>query len=190
MCTLSYRSKQFFTCTEPNSASADARWYKGLKKNIWRTLFQRAVKAGEALDKSNVPIFLEHVKKICGHFAKTASSESEELQHALRKFVIKSLHMAAGRTAEISWLHLLGLKWCVHFQCVFCEIPQTKTSKVKIIAFVAGNDRHACWFLDLADYLATGALRAGLERTRSEQDYVMWLFPALRKQNPGKIALV
>eukprot|EP00967_Tisochrysis_lutea_P077579 scaffold105411_cov33-Tisochrysis_lutea.AAC.1 len=46
-----------------------------------------------------------------------------------------------------------GMEWDPFFDCVFAEIPQSKTSKVKEIALVAGADRQSCFFVDLGDYL-------------------------------------
>ena len=37
---------------------------------------------------------------------------------------------------------------------MYVEIKQSKISKAKLIAFVAGADRHCDWFLALADYMA------------------------------------
>ena len=37
---------------------------------------------------------------------------------------------------------------------LYVEIKQSKISKAKLIAFVAGADRHCDWFLALADYMA------------------------------------
>lgn len=46
-----------------------------------------------------------------------------------------------------------GLQWDCHFKCVFVEVFQSKTSKMKLMAFIVGRDRHSCWFLAFADYM-------------------------------------
>jgi hypothetical protein len=56
-----------------------------------------------------------------------------------------------------------------------------KTSKLKIVPFTAGVDRHCCWFLDLADFLVLHAGRV----TYSPND-ASWLFPNLQStQSPA-----
>ena len=42
----------FFTCLKLDCGTSDAVWLKGLKGNIKRDTFQRAVESGEKLDKS------------------------------------------------------------------------------------------------------------------------------------------
>ena len=100
---------------------------------------------------------------------------------ATRKLAIISLERAAGRSSEVAWTTWDGLKWDSHFKHVFGEVPQSKGSKVKLVAFGAGVDRHADWFLALADYLVCQP-----DRVVYSEDHPSWLFPRLQKtSSPG-----
>ena len=67
----------------------------------------------------------------------------------------------------------------------YAEVAQTKVSKMKLIALVAGRSRHCCWLLDFADYLTV------VERDNydPEQPGGTWLFPDLAgvKQSGTKL---
>lgn len=57
---------------------------------------------------------------------------------------------------------------------------QWKVSKVKIVPFVAGIDRHSCWFVDFADFLAASPMRPFFDGEAA------FLFPELLKvTSPG-----
>lgn len=45
------------------------------------------------------------------------------------------------------------MEWDPEFEAVFTEVLQSKVGRFKLIAFVAGADRHMCFFLALADYM-------------------------------------
>jgi hypothetical protein len=72
--------------------------------------------------------------------------------------------------------------WDEYLRCVKAEIHQVKTSKMKIAAFVAGVDRHSCWFCDWGDVLATE-----IRQVYNEEDLTgTWMFPDLVKSKaPG-----
>lgn len=59
----------------------------------------------------------------------------------------------AGRSGETAWMHMEGMEWIGGpFTCVKVEIPQSKTSKVKMVLFVAGQRQeqlllHGFWGL-------------------------------------------
>ena len=54
----------FFTCLNIKADSASARWWQGTKKNIIRSVLERAKEEGEVLDKSVPPVYLEHIAKM------------------------------------------------------------------------------------------------------------------------------
>ena len=72
-----------------------------------------------------------------------------------RKLCLKSLHFVAGRSGELSHVTYEHLKWDPEFNCVFIDIQQVKTAKIKKVVFTAGVDRHADWFIDFGDRLAS-----------------------------------
>ena len=122
------------------------------------------------------PLYLTEVRLISRAYARYGSGEA-----AARKFTILTLQRAAGRSAETAWLTWEGLKWDAHFGHVYGEWPQPKGSKIKLAAFGAGQDRHACWFLGLADYLVTQQ-----DRVIYSEDEAAWVFPRLQKtKSPG-----
>jgi hypothetical protein len=74
------------------------------------------------------------------------------------------------------------MAWDPYFTCVFADVPQAKTSRFKLIAFVAGFDRHACWFLDYGDYLC---LQSG-KSVYGPEASPPWMIPELQSsQSPG-----
>ena len=74
-----------------------------------------------------------------------------------------------------------GLKWDPHFQCLFSEVPQSKVSDVKIVAFVTGSDRNVCWFTSFGDILVLG------DRYDFEEAEASWLLPRLQNtKSPGR----
>ena len=48
------------------------------------------------------------------------------------------------------------MEWDPEFEAVFTEVLQSKVGRFKLIAFVAGADRHMCFFLALAYQLGGG----------------------------------
>ena len=84
---------------------------------------------------------------------------SAQLQTASlpRRMAILSAWLAIGRSGEIAATPWEGLEWDPEHQAVFTEIRQSKTSKVKMISYTCGSERHNCWFLALADYLVLHA---------------------------------
>ena len=43
--------------------------------------------------------------------------------------------------------------WDAFFSSAWCEVPQSKSSKLKYAVFMAGKDRLTDWMLDYGDYL-------------------------------------
>ena len=74
----------------------------------------------------------------------------------MRRLVILSTWLACGRASECAFLSWEGLCWDPFFRCVFIEVPQSKTSKVKVVPFMAGKNRYVDWYLQFADFLAVG----------------------------------
>ena len=74
-------------------------------------------------------------------------------QSAKRALAILLQWVSAGRSGEVAWLTWDQLEWDSFFTCTFATISQTKVSKDKIIAMVAGRDRHGCAYQALAAML-------------------------------------
>jgi len=125
-----------------------AVWFKRVKRKMVRTIFQRSMSSGEEMDKSETPLYLEHIKAVCRAYGREGSAEA-----ALRKLAIKCLWQGAGRASEAAWLSWDSLQWDPFFGSVFAEFPQSKMSKYKEIPLVAGADRHSCFFVDFGDFL-------------------------------------
>jgi hypothetical protein len=121
------------------------------------------------------PIYIIHVKLMNRALSLEGSADS-----AARKLALDELWSSAGRSSETAWLTWTGLEWDPFYTCVFAQIAQSKVHKVKLVAFVAGANRHRCWFLSLGDYLALRTPRA------HDPDKPSWLLPALQQTNsPG-----
>ena len=100
-----------------------------------------------------VPIYLPTMKKVNAALARVGTIEA-----ATRRLGIESAWHSGGRSSEsacITWDN--ALQWDEEMQAVCVEIKQSKISKAKLIAFVAGADRHCDWFLALGDYMAMHA---------------------------------
>jgi hypothetical protein len=87
-----------------------------------------------------------------------------------------STWQAAGRSGEAGWLTIDSLSWDRHFFVTPAVVPQTKTSKPKLVAFAAGVDRHLCWYTLYGDYLAM------VDRPVYKQHEPYWLFPDLHEK--------
>ena len=106
------------------------------------------------------------------------------LQSADRKVTIKTAWQASGRSAEPAGMHWDAVEYDHYFKCAFFEVPQTKVAKLKLIALVAGVDRHSCWLLDMGDFLITAP---PLTDRKYQFDEACWMFPSLHTvSNPGE----
>ena len=81
-------------------------------------------------------------------FAKANTEEAAD-----RKLAVKTLWASSGRAAEPGHLSYGGLRWNRLHRIGTIESPQSKPSKLKHVAFVAGVDRHSDWLLDFGDHL-------------------------------------
>jgi hypothetical protein len=86
------------------------------------------------------------------------------------------LQRCAGRSGEVAALTYDGMAYDPHFQCLYIEVPQWKTSKYKKIALIVGADRHCCWFTSWADMLVSQAGCMPMPQAeRADGDYALWL---------------
>ena len=145
----------------------------------------RAVEQGDKLDECAPPLGIEHVKAISRSRCKFASRGQmgrTRVAHE-RKFTILSLWQVAGCSGEIAWLSYKKLAWNEQLRCVHVEVAQLKTVKVKRLVFVAGANRHCCWFTALGDRLATESRDSWFHNDDEEYH---WLFPDLSDiESPG-----
>ena len=121
-----------------------------------------------------LPITHSHLHPQIRALSCHANNESEARVAAEKALVLVCSHLTCGRAAEVSWLKYTSRKWNPHLRCFFVTVPMTKTHKVKIIALVAGVDRHCDFFLALADYLSVGP------RVVYKEGDIAWVFPNLR----------
>jgi hypothetical protein len=126
-----------------------------------RIIIHRKMESGEAqTDGAATCIYLAEVRDMMQAFARANTREGAE-----RKLALKTLWRCSGRPGEPALISYEGLKWDTLHKCIFAESPQSKPSKVKLIPFVAGIDRHADWFVDYGDHLVLdrGRMTAGTE---------------------------
>ena len=169
--------KLFFTCLDPKANTGPAQWLRGTRKEMVRTIFARSAEAGEQMDNSAIPLYACHVKVMQGVLARMGTAEA-----AKRKLTILTAWSDSGRSAETSFLVVENLKWDPHFSSVVAEIPQTKTSKVKLVLFLAGQHRHLDWPMAFGDDLVMN------RRYCHEDDEPGWLFPQLQNMtSPGEV---
>jgi len=150
-----------------------------------RISFERAKEEGDELDQSVAPIYLEHTVVLLTVYALAGTREA-----ALHKFAIRTTQSVAGRSSEAAFMTICGLEWDPHFKGLFGELPQSKPGKMKWTCFLPGAHRHACWFLQWADYLVLHQEFHAPSEDDDEEDYGddgrTWLIPELHKsKTPG-----
>ena len=106
---------------------------------------------------------------MCASLARANTREA-----AGRKLAIKTLWRAAGRAGEPANLSYEGMRWNALYKSPTIESPQLKASKLKLVIFLPGADRHSDWIIDYADNLC---LDRGLTHYDPEQK--TWLLPEL-----------
>ena len=94
-----------------------------------------------------------------------------EPEAARRAFSLICLHQSAGRSAEPAYMALGSMSFGSLFNQVAAEVPQSKTSKVKVIAFVAGLTYYLCWFTLFGDCLMLDPER--LEYTKGDPAFLL-----------------
>jgi hypothetical protein len=86
-------------------------------------------------------LYLWHVKLMAKAWPLKGDAESAE-----RKFQTICLWLTAGRSSEAAWLSWGTMDWDAEFDCLFAELPQSKVSEVKLVAFMAGNTAESCFY--------------------------------------------
>ena len=88
-------AQAFFRCLD-NDNSAQAKWLRGMKANMGRSVYQRCLVSGVKTDHSATPIYLAELRDLCAAFARANSREA-----AVRKLALKSLQRTCGRCPAI-----------------------------------------------------------------------------------------
>jgi hypothetical protein len=79
-----------------------AKWLKGLKNNIKRTLFQRALKEGQELDQSCPPVYRGSVEEIVAAYARKGSREAADRKFGiLSAYQVPSINKALARRPSV-----------------------------------------------------------------------------------------
>ena len=111
-----------------------------------------------------------------------ALARAGTIEAATRRLGLASAWHSAGRSSEsacITWD--TALQYDEEMQAVYVEVKQSKISKAKLIAFVAGADRHCGWFLALGDYMTMHP------PTLYNSDEPSWMIPELHETgSPGQ----
>ena len=152
--TKSVANRQFFTCVDQYSSSDDAKWLSGLVHNMRRKSWERSLANGDPIDQSVTPLDEQVFVEVCAALLEEGSPESMH-----RRLALVAAWMNAGRASETSWLALESLEWDNSFRQTFAEVPQTKSCKMKVVAFVAGRGE-LCFNTAFGDSLATRLRRA------------------------------
>lgn len=156
--------QRFFNCFNGDN-SVQALWLRGIKAKMNRIIVHRKMEAGEAQqDGAATCIYLDHVREMSAALARANTKEAAD-----RKLAIKTLWRSSGRASEPSYMSYEGVKWDPLHKSPFVECPQAKPSKVKLIPFVSGVDRHADWFIDYGDSLILDRGKMGVG------EHINWL---------------
>ena len=161
-------------CCPRDMGTEMADWLRAIKNKVTREVISRKLISGEPIDKSVTPIPRCLIEKLNAAYARCGDGES-----AKRKFAIGQTHRSAGRAGESAFQTFDSLEWSPEEHCMFIQVGQSKVSKVKICAMVSGANRHICFFMDMADYLATTVLAT------YKQDVSTFLFPGMQDAQCG-----
>ncbi|KAJ8599134.1 hypothetical protein CTAYLR_008284 [Chrysophaeum taylorii] len=161
--------KDFFMCLNSDSRSEWAVWYRGIRHNIQRIKSQRSMAAGEDEDHTAPAIYPCQIDRIVRAYARKGSQESAKRIHT-----IHGLWMAGARSSEPRWMALGNVgRFDVQFNAWFITVPQSKVSKTKLTAWIAGNGWERCILTSFADNMVLNRLEV------QEDDGTRWLFPDL-----------
>ena len=142
--------KYFFTCQNIKNATEPAHWLKGVKWNMKNIIFQRALESGEkVLDAAAPAVYPDQVYEMARQLAMEGSVDS-----IIVKFVTLTTMYNGGRPNETQFLSLNTMTDDAEFEVTQGERLQSKTLKVSLWSICAGENRHACWYVALGDYLA------------------------------------
>ncbi|XRB24719.1 hypothetical protein RI054_39g145750 [Pseudoscourfieldia marina] len=128
--------------------SQESLWLKGLKENVRRKAFRRALEAGEDLDKSAAPI-----SSVAMAGMVKALSRQDTALAAEKKFDLLRSWQAGGRATEVSFTTLESNKWDYDVGTVGDAWPEPKTCKTKVALYAAGRTPYTCYFICWADVL-------------------------------------
>ena len=93
------------------------------------------------------------MKLVARAYMRAGSSQKLAKEAAQRNFSLDCLFKAGGRSSETACCIYDSLEWDFENEGVFIEIIDSKKSKVKLIAYVAGADRESDWFVKCGHYL-------------------------------------
>ena len=124
-------------------------------------------------DLSAAEIYPDEVAAIISALMKHNTLESSK-----RALALMSLWRSAGRASEPAYLHYDAFTWNSLHKTPVIEMPQSKSSKCKMIPFMAGAHHHFCWLTTFGDYMAM--LRGPIEY---EEDKPNFLLPDLQGPN-------
>ena len=141
-------TRAFFDCLDTKISSEAGGWLAGLKKNMKTLGLAKLARDAQELDKSAKAIGCQHMQHISQALARMATPAA-----AMRKMGLKTLYYTCGRSGETRCISLEGLDWDWDAECLAADVSEFKVGKAKLIAIVAGANRHLDWFLDYADYL-------------------------------------
>ena len=166
---------QFFTCVNQKAHTESWTWYKSLRANLNRIVFQRKKEAGEDMNQSKTHVYHENIAEMSRAYSLHNSKEG-----AIRKCSLIGANYAVGRSASLGWLSDESLVWDPKFRQLFGQLPQAKTSQSKTVGFCASASPHLCFFAALGHRQAVRPLRpdpdAGLT----------WIFSELHPNSKGQ----
>jgi hypothetical protein len=127
---------------------------------------------------AQIPLYLEHIFEMAEAWSKMGEPED-----ALNKFQMICLWLAAGRSSETAWLSWDAMDFDVHYKCVIAELPQSKVSELKLVAFMAGSTADSCFFVAVGDDMV---MNGGRPSALYSSSSTPWVFPELQAHNtPG-----
>ena len=141
--------------------------------------FEGAQARGESVSKQADPVYT-HERRLMSRALRREGSE----QSARRAAVLQLNGVAVGRPSEVAALSPDVLVFDSDQGCISAMWAQQKTHKHKLVAIMAGADRHICPLYALATAYTMGCFK----RHRYHDEQMNYLFPELAttsKSNPA-----
>ena len=123
----------FFTCLDYRSKSQVATWYRALRKNMCRTVFNRNVSQGNKMNFSARALEIETITEIMAAYSMEGSYEA-----AGRKNCILCTWNGVGRPYESSLLNMEFVEWCSVQKRIYGDSYQVKVSRLKTFTVGGG----------------------------------------------------
>ena len=135
--------RDFIQSTLPSNAGDS--WLRSAIRKVHVFKFREAVANHESTVLQATPIYTLHMRELCKQLLlhSTTGGGNDSIERAL---LLALVHKSAGRPGEVGTFSFDVTRWDPHYRVLVASWPQPKTHKFKMMAVMAGRDRHLCLF--------------------------------------------